>query len=252
MNQWFDRFIAAIIVANSIVIGAVSFNTSQDMTVILGMLNLAFSSIFVLEAMLKLIALGCRAYFRSMWNRFDFIIVCGLIAGFGLQMIVSDQLLVASISSVVSLARIGRLIRLARLVRPLRTPFNTMLAVVPGMCNIGALLLLLFYVYGIIGMQLFGTIEFQEGELNEQNNFQTIGQSMLLLLRFSTGENWNGFMYGLMEERRGCNEHPVYDATSPWCCDETDYPNCTEINGCSASSGSVVFKLNSYSNSLLV
>ena len=237
MNKWFDRFIATIIVVNSIVIGAVSFDSAQDVTVILGVLNLAFSSIFVLEAMLKLIALG-RLYFRSTWNRFDFIIVCGLIVGFGLQMIVSDQLLVASISSVVSLARIGRLIRLIRLVRPLRTPFNTMLAVIPGMCNIGALLLLLFYVYGIVGRQSFGTIEFQ-GELNEQNNFQTIGQSMLLLLRFSTGENWNGFMYGLMEERRGCSEHPIYDETSPWCRDEKDYPNCTEINGCSASSISV-------------
>lgn len=165
--------------------------------------------------MLKLIALGSRAYFRNKWNRFDFTIVCGLIIGFGAQMIVSDQLLVASISSIVSLSRIFRLVRLVRLVRLLRTPFNTMLAVVPGMCNIGALLLLLFYVYGIIGMQLFGTIKFQ-GELNEQNNFQTIGQSMLKLLRFSTGENWNGFMYGLMEERRGCNEHPMYEETSPW------------------------------------
>ena len=72
------------------------------------------------------------------------------------------------------------------------------------MLNIGSLLLLLFFVYAVCGVQLYGTIAFQ-GELNEQNNFRSVGQAMLLLLRFSTGENWNGFMWDLMEERDGCD-----------------------------------------------
>ena len=234
-NPWFDRFIAATIVANSISIAMVSFG---DSSVILGLLNSVFAGIFVVEAILKLLALGKR-YFRSKWNIFDFAIMVGLIIGFILQLTISNQRLAASISSLMGLIRMFRLIRLVRLVSQLRAPFNTMVSVAPGMSNIGSLLLLLFFIYAVCGVQLYGTIAFQ-GELNEQNNFRSIGQAMLLLLRFSTGENWNGFMYGLMKERNGCDSDPTYIESSPWCLNESDYPNCSEINGCSAS-GYIVF-----------
>lgn len=234
-NPWFDRFIAATIIANSISIAMVSFGDSSKQTVmILGLLNSVFAGIFVVEAILKLLALG-KHYFRSKWNIFDFAIVVGLVMGFILQLTISNQRLAASISSLISLIRMGRLIRLVRLVKQLRAPFQTMISVLPGMLNIGSLLLLLFFVYAVCGVQLYGTIAFQ-GELNEQNNFRSVGQAMLLLLRFSTGENWNGFMWDLTEERDGCDSDPTYNESSPWCLNESDYnPNCSKINGCGAS-----------------
>lgn len=148
-------------------------------------------------------------------------------------MSIRDQRLAASISSLVSLLRIGRLLRLVRLVKQLRVTFNTMLSVLPGMLNIGALLLLLLFIYAVCGVQLYGTIKFQGG-LNEQANFQSIGSAMLLLLRFSTGENWNGFMHGLLEEREMCDPNPEFNISSPWCLREEDNPNCSKINGCAA------------------
>ena len=65
MHPWFDRFIVAIIFANSISIATISFGDPDDKIMVLGILNLFFSSIFVLEAILKLAALGRRCYFRS-------------------------------------------------------------------------------------------------------------------------------------------------------------------------------------------
>jgi hypothetical protein len=38
----------------------------------------------------------------------------------------------------------------------------------------------------------------------------------------------------MLEERENCDSNPVYNEASPWCIDEKDYPNCTEINGCEA------------------
>ena len=186
-NPYFDKFIASVITANSLSIALVSFGNSEEMSCILGALNLAFSSIFILEAALKLVALG-KGFFHSKWNVFDFAVVFGLCIGFTLQLAMSDHHnFTASISSLISLLRMGRLIRLVRLVTSLRVPFNTMLSVLPGMMNIGALLLLLFFVYAVCGMQLYGTIAFQGG-LNEQNNFRSVGEAMMLLLRMSTGE----------------------------------------------------------------
>ena len=241
-NPCFDKFIASVIIANSLSIAMVSFGNSEDMSRVLGMLNLAFSSIFILEAALKLVAMG-KGYFRSKWNIFDFVVVCGLCIGFTLQLVISGHNnLTASISSLISLLRMGRLVRLVRLVKSLRVPFNTMLSVLPGMMNIGALLLLLFFVYAVCGMQLYGTIAFQGG-LNEQNNFRNVGAAMMLLLRFATGEGWNLFMYELMEDRgAGCRDDNLqYDETSPWCLNENDYPNCKEVNGCAAGNSVFIY-----------
>lgn len=51
----------------------------------------------------------------------------------------------------------------------------------------------------------------------------------MLLLRFSTGENWNGFMYDMVAEREGCETDPVYD---PNMCGFVDRENCIPLNGC--------------------
>lgn len=52
---------------------------------------------------------------------------------------------------------------------------------------------------------------------------------MVLLLRFSTGENWNGFMYDMNADREGCVSSPEYD---PDVCGFTDHANCEPLNGC--------------------
>ena len=53
-----------------------------------------------------------------------------------------------------------------------------------------------------------------------------------LVLRFSTGENWNGFMREMLISQEGCEESPSFNPDLPWCLNESDYPNCSEVNGC--------------------
>ena len=147
LNKWFDRAIVATIAANSICLASVSFGDSLEKTAVLDLLNGVFSTVFILECVLKTAAFG-RLYFRSSSNNFDFVIALGLVGGFVLRAAaVHDTRLAATVSSVVSTFRIARLVRLVRLVRTLRVPFNTLLAVLPGIANMGSLLLLILFVY---------------------------------------------------------------------------------------------------------
>ena len=68
-----------------------------------------------------------------------------------------------------------------------------------------------------------------EGAVDEQANFQTFWGSMVLLLRLSTGDGWNGFMYDMATDREGCVDDPDYD---PDMCGFTDRANCTPLDGC--------------------
>ena len=145
-NKWFDRAIVAAILVNSACLASVSLGDSLEKTAVLDLLNRVFSSVFIFESVLKTTAFG-RLYFRSGWDKFDFAIVLGLVGGFVLRAAVHDTQLAANVSSVASFFRIARLIRLVRLVRPLRVPFNTLVAVLPGIANMGSLLLLILFVY---------------------------------------------------------------------------------------------------------
>jgi len=66
-----------------------------------------------------------------------------------------------------------------------------LLSSLPAVFNVGSLLFLMFFVYAILGMNLFGT---QDNELSQQDphaNFLSFGSSMLTLFRLSTSDSWD-------------------------------------------------------------
>ncbi len=50
-------------------------------TEILFILKIIFVTVYIIEALLKLIAYGLRGYFGDWWNVFDFVIVVGICIG---------------------------------------------------------------------------------------------------------------------------------------------------------------------------
>nr|XP_024002860.1 voltage-dependent N-type calcium channel subunit alpha-1B-like [Salvelinus alpinus] len=61
---------------------------------------------------------------------------------------------------------------------------------------------MLFFIYAIIGMQVFGNIELnEESAINHHNNFQTFFQALMLLFRSATGEAWHEIMLSCLSNR---------------------------------------------------
>ena len=54
-------------------------------------LNLVFSIIFLLEAIIKIAGFGWKQYIRDWWNRFDFLIVVLTVATYAIQWSGSDS-----------------------------------------------------------------------------------------------------------------------------------------------------------------
>ena len=70
---------------------------------------------------------------------------------------------------------------------------NTLLQTLPSLGNIGGLLLLILFIYSVLGMNLFPYIKYGDG-INRNANFHGFFISFLTLLRISTGENWNSIV----------------------------------------------------------
>jgi voltage-dependent calcium channel L type alpha-1D len=80
--RWFDRFILATILANSITLALYDYSDRTSLSQNNQSLDLAgsvFTIIFFLEAILKIVAMGFvfhkRAYLRDPWNFIDLVIV---------------------------------------------------------------------------------------------------------------------------------------------------------------------------------
>ncbi|KAK7916200.1 hypothetical protein WMY93_011961 [Mugilogobius chulae] len=71
--------------------------------------------------------------------------------------------------------------------------------VIAALPHVALLIVMLFFIYAVIGMQIFGKIALVDGtQINRNNNFQTFPQAVLMLFRCATGEQWQEVMMASM------------------------------------------------------
>nr|XP_007987187.2 voltage-dependent L-type calcium channel subunit alpha-1S [Chlorocebus sabaeus] len=209
-SSYFEYLMFALIMLNTICLGMQHYNQSEQMNHISDILNVAFTIIFTLEMILKLMAFKARGYFGDPWNVFDFLIVIGSIIDVILSEI--DTFLASSgglyclgggcgnvdpdesariSSAFFRLFRVMRLIKLLSRAEGVRTLLWTFIKSFQALPYVALLIVMLFFIYAVIGMQMFGKIALVDGtQINRNNNFQTFPQAVLLLFRCATGEAW--------------------------------------------------------------
>lgn len=104
--------------------------------------------------------------------------------------------------------RIGRVLRLIRAAKGVRKLLFALLISVPALFNIALLLVLIIFIYAIIGMTFFSFVK-HDGALNDMSNFETFFNSMVLLFRLTTAAGWNDILEPLLNEKNCNNTHVV-------------------------------------------
>ena len=92
--------------------------------------------------------------------------------------------------------------------RGLRTLFNTLLSSLPAVFNVGSLLFLMFFIYAILGMNLFGTPGSELSQSDPHANFLSFPASMLTLFRLSTSDSWDQILQVSLLLRCHCSDPP--------------------------------------------
>mmetsp|Transcript_6417 Transcript_6417/g.22602 ORF Transcript_6417/g.22602 Transcript_6417/m.22602 type:complete len:1664 (+) Transcript_6417:339-5330(+) len=195
MDDRFDAFILSMILLNVFFMALTHANMTDAWVNALFIANTLFAAIFLMEAVLKLYALGYRDYFKDNWNRFDFTTVLLAIVGFIIT-VGSDSS--ASYLSMLRIFRVARIFRLIPKAKGLRTLFETLMFSMPALVNVGSVLLLFFFIFAIMGMNLFGRIKDDDNFITRHANFGDFPNSFMLLFRMATGESWNGIMWDCM------------------------------------------------------
>jgi len=199
-------FIMGTIIMN-IVQMAVSYQGQPEWyTQILEGINYIFTVIFLVEAILKIIAYGW-SYFGTAWNKFDFFVVCSSLLDIVMdQMDAEDMQTLAvgpQLAKILRVLRVTRVLRLAGKNEGLQALMQTITMSVGSLANVFLLLVLVLFIFSVLGVFFFQGLN--SGEvIDEYKNFNNFGQSFLLLFAISTGEDWNKLMYDCVDTPPNC------------------------------------------------
>ncbi|KAJ8963979.1 hypothetical protein NQ314_005238 [Rhamnusium bicolor] len=204
-SRRFEIAIFVLIFLNMLTMGIEHYGQPHAVFFILEVSNAFFTTVFGLEAIVKIIGLR-HHYFTVPWNVFDFLLVLASILGILMEDIMIDFPVSPTLLRVVRVFRIGRILRLIKAAKGIRKLLFALIVSLPALFNIGALLALITFIYAIIGMFLFGHVR-QQGALDDMVNFETFGRSMHLLFRLITSAGWNDVLESLMIEYPDCDPH---------------------------------------------
>ncbi|XP_021232887.1 voltage-dependent L-type calcium channel subunit alpha-1S isoform X1 [Numida meleagris] len=217
-SSYFEYLMFFLIMLNTICLGMQHYNQSAEMNHISDILNVAFTVLFTLEMILKLMAFKAKGYFGDPWNVFDFLIVIGSIIDVILSEIDdSDDNSRVSITFF-RLFRVMRLVKLLSRGEGVRTLLWTFIKSFQALPYVALLIVMLFFIYAVIGMQMFGKIATVDGtQINRNNNFQTFPQAVLLLFRCATGEAWQEILLDCSYGKR-CDPESDYAEGEEYTC----------------------------------
>lgn len=207
----FDLFIAFFICTNVITMAFESWKQSEWQIAFSDYANYFFTFIFGWECIFKIYAYRPRRYFSSSWNRFDFFIVMISFAGIVIDSLEGSVPINPTVLRVLRIFRVFRILRAFRIFKAakgLQEIISTLVDSLPAIVNLFTMLALLFFVYSVLGVQLFGNI-CVDGEqslpgfkavrcmltdperlLDSHANFGNVPISLLTLFRISTGDAW--------------------------------------------------------------
>ncbi|KAH8378094.1 hypothetical protein KR093_009147, partial [Drosophila rubida] len=210
----FEYTIFILIMINTVTLAMKFYQQPIWYTELLDALNMLFTAVFALEFVFKLAAFRFKNYFGDAWNVFDFIIVLGSFIDIVYSEIKSKdtsqaacdivegckQRVKAAGSNLISinffrLFRVMRLVKLLSKGEGIRTLLWTFIKSFQALPYVALLIVLLFFIYAVVGMQVFGKIALDsETAITRNNNFQTFQQAVLVLFRSATGEAWQEIM----------------------------------------------------------
>jgi voltage-gated sodium channel len=172
--SWFQRLVILTILVAGVLAGIetdVGIMSEHGST--LRVLDAIVLGIFITEAILKLISCSPRPwdYFLDGWNVFDFAVIVLCLLPVGSQFAV--------------VLRLGRTLRLLRLVSALPKLQLLVGALIKSFSSMGYVSLLLgimFYIYAIAGVHLFGS--------HDKEHFGSLSRAFMTLFQTITLDDW--------------------------------------------------------------
>ncbi|XP_067610866.1 voltage-dependent L-type calcium channel subunit alpha-1D isoform X1 [Pseudorca crassidens] len=229
----FEYMMFVLIMLNTLCLAMQHYEQSKMFNDAMDILNMVFTGVFTVEMVLKVIAFKPKGYFSDAWNTFDSLIVIGSIVDVALSEAdptESENVPVPTATpgnseesnrisiTFFRLFRVMRLVKLLSRGEGIRTLLWTFIKSFQALPYVALLIAMLFFIYAVIGMQMFGKVAMRDNnQINRNNNFQTFPQAVLLLFRCATGEAWQEIMLACLPGKL-CDPESDYNPGEEYTC----------------------------------
>ncbi|XP_063113334.1 voltage-dependent L-type calcium channel subunit alpha-1D isoform X5 [Cavia porcellus] len=192
-----------------------------------------FDSLIVIGSIIDVALSEADHYFTDAWNTFDALIVVGSVVDIAITEVnptESDNIPVPTATpgnseesnrisiTFFRLFRVMRLVKLLSRGEGIRTLLWTFIKSFQALPYVALLIAMLFFIYAVIGMQMFGKVAMRDNnQINRNNNFQTFPQAVLLLFRCATGEAWQEIMLACLPGKL-CDPESDYNPGEEYTC----------------------------------
>ncbi|XP_060164346.1 voltage-dependent L-type calcium channel subunit alpha-1D isoform X11 [Globicephala melas] len=214
----FEYMMFVLIMLNTLCLAMQHYEQSKMFNDAMDILNMVFTGVFTVEMVLKVIAFKPKGYFSDAWNTFDSLIVIGSIVDVALSEADNSEESNRISITFFRLFRVMRLVKLLSRGEGIRTLLWTFIKSFQALPYVALLIAMLFFIYAVIGMQMFGKVAMRDNnQINRNNNFQTFPQAVLLLFRCATGEAWQEIMLACLPGKL-CDPESDYNPGEEYTC----------------------------------
>ncbi|KAF9214504.1 calcium channel protein [Podila verticillata] len=193
------QIMTVVLVLNVILIASQHYDQPTTLTDIQDISYFVFLGLYSIEIFVKICGYGFHKWRLSRWNLYDFLITAlALITlvprfiGHELWTLRVEKFLLITIS-----------FRLAQRIDSLQVLFRALVIAMGSILNITAVFMVVFTLYAVMFRELFGMTR-NGPSTSGLANFETFGSTMLMLIRMTTGENWDFVMHDMMVEPPFC------------------------------------------------
>lgn len=194
-SRTIEKFLLTVIIINSITLGLeTDKELFENYKEYFNYINNIALLIFSVEIISK-IMLSRGRYFKNPWNVFDFIIITASIPTLFPTLDLSNLTILRSL-------RLLRIFLIISLWPKVRIIVESLLNSLPGIFGITVLLILVFYVFGVMATQLFGNFS--------PDNFGDLGKSLFTLFQIMTLDNWSTIIRPIIQVEAGKHAIAAY------------------------------------------
>jgi len=218
-SNTFLRFINLVIVINTVLLALDHDPMDESFEGILEKMNLVLTFVFIIEMIIKLIGMGCRAYFKDPANILDFVIVVlslgdiGMFIYFQIMTSAQESDTTKTLTKLRDASTVFRIFRLARILKLAKSwpSFNYFLitigSTITKMSSFAVILFLFIFIFAIMGMEFFAQklrFDFDSNPIEQfkeypntstkasvpASNFDTFVNSMVTVFIVLANDGW--------------------------------------------------------------
>ena len=193
IHTHYEQFMMGCILLNTAFTLSKVYNITSLHQQVIDIQDIVFASVFLVDVLFKLLAVGPTFYFSKKWNTFDFVVVTSQTISF-----------FVSSAAIVKVLRMLRICRLIKSSVQFRMLLSTLLASMGTILEILVLMMALMLSFAFIGMQAFDGVRHGVA-LNQHRNFEDFPNALHTLTTVCFGE-WVFLLQDLEVQVPKCTE----------------------------------------------